>query len=166
MPAQRTLVVFKLGSEFCGLAADTVQEILPMALLAQPPGLPPLLEGFLNLRGKAVPVLRLGRLLDCPARPIGLYTPLIVLAGPQLAMALLVDAVTQIISVPEQAFSPIGEKHCFQDCAEAEVALEGQQQVIHLLSSKRLLLEKERRRLAEWQAIEQRRLEELEAPPR
>ncbi len=162
MSSHRKLLVFQIGEHLCGLPVEQVREVLPPALLARPPGLVLLLEGFLNLRGTAVPILRTRRLFALPATTPGLYTPLVLLNNGGFPLALLVDKVLQIASIPEQAILPIRDKSCFNDCAQAEVALEAL--LIHVLSPERLLLEKERRCLVELQAIEQRRLEELEAP--
>ncbi len=160
--SQRKLLIFQLGEHVCGLPVAAVQEVLPLALLARPPGMAPLLEGFLNLRGTAVPVLRTHRLFALAAKTPGLYTPLVLLKNGGFPLALLVDTLLQVAAIPGDAFLPVRDKSCFNDCAEAEVAQEAQR--VHVLSPERLLLEEERRRLAELQAMEQRRLEELEAP--
>ena len=52
-----------------------------MATLFAPPGLPAGLAGFLDLRGTAVPIVRLDRLFDLPELRPGLHTPMIVLRG-------------------------------------------------------------------------------------
>ena len=128
-----------------------------MAQLARPPGLPSALEGFLNLGGTAVPVLRLDRLLDLPSRNPGLYSKLIILKGVSHGqIAMLVDQVSEIMSVPETTFLPVAKEHSFNACAEAAVPVQGE--TIHLLSPGRILLEMERRSLSEFQAVEQRSL--------
>ena len=130
-----------------------------MAQLARPPGLPALLEGFLNLRGEAVPVVRLRRLFGLPEASPGLYTPMVVLKGREGPLALLVDEVSGVLSASEEAGLPVQEGHAFNDCVEAEVVLDGR--AVHLLSTDRLLLEQERRRIAELQVVAQRRLSDL-----
>lgn len=132
-----------------------------MALLAEPPGLPSLLEGFLNLRGAAVPVLRLGRLFGLPAPEAGLHSHLLVLRSAPHPLALLVDSASEIASLPADAFLPVREGNCFNECAAAEVTAGGR--VVHLLAADRLLLEKERRCVSELQARAQQYLDELEA---
>ncbi len=152
-------MVFTLAGQPCAIPLESVREVVPMAQLARPPGLPALLEGFLNLRGEAVPVVRLRRLFGLPEASPGLYTPVVILKeGP---LALLVDEVSGILSAPEEARLPVQEGHAFNDCVEAEVVLDGR--TVHLLSKDRLLLEQERRRIAELQVTAQRRLSELEA---
>jgi chemotaxis signal transduction protein len=141
------------------LPLEDVERIAPMAHLARPPGLPAALEGVLNLAGTAVPVLRLDRLLRLPVERPGLYSMLILLKGISNGrVGILVDRVTEILSVPEMALLPVGGEHSFNGCAEALVAAPGA--VIHLLSAKRILLEQEHESLAEFQTIAQRRIEE------
>jgi purine-binding chemotaxis protein CheW len=74
--------------------------------------------------------------------------------------ALLVDRVTEILSVPEIALLPIGKEDSFNGCAEATVLARGQ--VIHLLSPERVLMKKEREALSEFQAMAQRRIRDWE----
>jgi len=132
-----------------------------MAQLARPPGLPSALEGILNLAGAAVPVVRLDRLLQLPEQPLGLYSMLIVLQGVSAGqVALLVDRVSGVLSLPESALLPVRDEDSFNACAVAVASVSGQ--VIHLLSPTRILLEKERESLSQFQAMEQRRLQQWE----
>lgn len=134
-----------------------------MASLARPPGIPSLLEGFLNLRGCATPVLRLDRLFRSASWSAGLYTPLVVLRGRVHPMALLVERVEGIVSAPDAALLPIQAGHCFNDCTEAEVVSEPGSPPIHLISGERLLLAQEQSRIDELRATAQQCLQELEA---
>jgi purine-binding chemotaxis protein CheW len=132
-----------------------------MAQLAHPPGLPSSLVGILNLAGSAVPVWRLDRLLQLPERSPGLYSMLILLKGiSDCRTAMLVDRVTEILSVPESALLPVGTKDSFNACAEAELTVNDQ--VIHLLSPARILLKQEREALTEFQKMAQLRLQDWE----
>jgi purine-binding chemotaxis protein CheW len=139
---------------------ERVREIVHMARLLRPPGLPPLLEGFLNLEGTAVPVVRLGRLFGQPEEPPGLYTPLLILSAGDRPLALMAEEITGLLSVEHQALVPVQEDRVFNNCVEAEIRLDGR--LVHLLSAERLLLEEERLRLAQLQEAAQRRLKEVE----
>ena len=134
-----------------------------MASLARPPGLPSLLEGFLNLRGSATPVLRLDRLFRLACGPPGLYTPLIVLRGRPHPIALLVGRIEGILLAPDSALLPVEAGHCFNDCTEADVVLEPDSAPIHLISGERLLLAQEQSRLSELRATAEQYLREWEA---
>lgn len=59
-------VTFRIGAKFCALTMRKVGEILPMASLVCPPGMPKLLDGILILSGKAIPVIPLARLFGLP----------------------------------------------------------------------------------------------------
>src|SRR2546422_2036736 len=159
MEPQRSLLVFRLAGQLAALPLESVERIAPMAQLSRPPGLPYVLEGILNLAGRAVPVLRLDRLLELPEQPLGLYSMLILLKGVSNGrIAILVDRVSEILPRPESAFLPVGKDHSFNACAEAAVSVRGE--IVNVLSPARILLEKEREALSGFQAMAQRRLQD------
>lgn len=155
------LLVFHLAGQDCAVSLNRVREIVPMARLARPPGLPSIVEGFLNLAGTAVTVLRLDRLFNLSEREPGLYSTLLVLRTSGCPIAWLVDNISEIVADSPEARLPVSADQSFNGCAEAEVAVNGR--MIHLLSPERILLEQERRTVAEFQALEQQRLNNLEA---
>ncbi len=155
--AGRVLVLRVSGGLLCALDLEAVAEIVPLAELARAPAQPVLLEGFLNLRGRAVPVVRLDRLFGLEPSPPGLYTPLIVLRGQPIAF--LADAALEVASVKD--WEPVEASGSLNGCAAAR--FEWGERPVYLLSSERLLLEEERRRVADLQAEMQRRLSALEA---
>jgi purine-binding chemotaxis protein CheW len=74
--------------------------------------------------------------------------------------ALLVDRVSEILTVPESAVITVDKEYSFNGCTEAEVCIGDQ--VIHLLCPSRILLREERDALSEFQAVAQRRLQNWE----
>ena len=131
-----------------------------MAQISRPPNSPAMLAGFLNLGGKAIPVLRLDWLLGLAEHPIGLYTPLIVLHDPDYHFALMVEKILRICSIPDEAFLPVEDKNSLNGCIRG-VATHTEQSIL-LLSPRRILFEKEQQCLAEFQDREHARLRELE----
>src|SRR5712692_1385646 len=103
MPSRRTLLVFQFGGQACALPVEDVLEIVPMALVGRPPGLVSFVEGFLNLRGTAVAVLRPDLLFRLPPKAPELYTPLIIVRGTGCPLASMAERVDQIASVPAEA---------------------------------------------------------------
>src|SRR5271155_5749496 len=99
---QRTqdLLVFHSSGLDCAFPLEAVREIVPMARLSTPPGLPSGLAGFLDLRGTAIPIVRLDRLFDLPEQQPGLHTPMIVLRGVLAPVGILVNSVRGIARVP------------------------------------------------------------------
>jgi purine-binding chemotaxis protein CheW len=160
-PGEHTenLLVFHLSGMDCAFPLSTVKEVVPMAQLSSPPGLPSLLAGFLDLGGTAIPILRLDRLFNLPEQVCGLYTPLIILRGRQGPIGILTGGVRRIVKATEWARLTIPGKNIFQDCASGAVEAEGT--VLHLLSPNRILLENERGVLAEFQEMAQQRLNHL-----
>lgn len=163
------LLVFEVSDLVAALPLADVERVAPIAQLAHPPGLPPAIEGFLNLSGATVSVLRLDRLLGLTPRDPGLYSVVILmkkealpkgneLKGNGAVVGVLVDRVSEILSVPEAEFLPVSEDASFNGCARAAVSTPGW--YIHVLSSQRLLLEKEARSLYEFQAMAEQRLEQ------
>src|SRR5215467_11993446 len=135
----RSLLVFHLAGQAVALPLESISRITPMARLARPPGMPSALEGILNLAGVATPVLRIDRLLGLPPMTPGLYSMLIVLRGvADSLIALLVDRVSGVLSVPGSALIPIAKDDSFNGCAEWTIA--GQNQPVHVLSPARILL--------------------------
>jgi len=157
-PLERTqnLLVFHSSGLNCAFPLQAVREIVPMASLSSPPGLPSGLEGFLDLRGTAIPIVRLDRLFDLPAQQPGLYTPMIILRGVLGPIGILVDRVRGISSIPSTQLVDIPEDRTFQGCATASVELDGD--LIHLLSPAALLSANENRLLADHGAMAQARL--------
>jgi chemotaxis signal transduction protein len=161
----RVLLIFHLAGQLAAIPLAEVESILPMAQLARPPGAPSLMEGILNLAGTAVPVWRLDRLLQLSEEPPGLYSMLILLKGTSdCRTAMLVDRVSEILSVPESGLLPVGAKDSFNACADAAVSVNGQ--VVHLLSPARILLRQERETLAEFQGAAQRRMQDWQPASR
>jgi purine-binding chemotaxis protein CheW len=152
----QNLLVFHLSGLNCAFPLEAVREIVPMASLSSPPGLPSGLAGFLDLRGTAIPIVRLDRLFDLPEQHPGLHTPMIILRGVLGPIGILADRVRGIEPMPSARLVDIPEDTTFQGCATASVELDGEQ--IHLLSPTALLSANENRLLADHGAMAQARL--------
>jgi len=155
-----SLLTFHSSGLDCAFPLEAVREVVPMARLSAPPGMPPALAGFLDLRGTAIPILRLDRLFDLPEQQPGLYTPLIVLRGVRGPIGILVQAVRGIIQAPSARLVDLPEDRTFQGCATAALQLDGD--LIYLLSPAGLLEKNEDRVLAEYSAMSRARLAQLE----
>lgn len=154
-----TYLVFDVAGRRCALAREHVRRILPLPMLGRPPGLPAAVEGILDLAGSAIPVIRLDRLFGLTPAPLHAYQHLILLAHGPPTLALLADRATGVVTVADAAVVPLPDGETFNGCATGHLASDGGP--IHLLSVERLLTRREHDALAEFQAAEQRRLEEL-----
>jgi len=157
----RNLLVFHLSGLNCAFPLEAVREVVPMASLSSPPGLPSGLLGFLDLRGTAIPIVRLDRLFDLREQRPGLHTPMIILRGTLGSTGILVDSVRGIVPVPSESFLRLPTGGTFQGCATAALQLDGE--LIHLLSPTALLKANEGCLLADYVAMSEARLRQLEA---
>ncbi len=159
MGSDRTaLVVFDIGGRRCALPAAAVREVVHYPELSRPPGMPGILEGFLNYGGSVLPVVRLGRLFGGAAEPPGLYAPILVLRGSPVA--LLVGAVRAVAEIQDGSLLPVEGEAVFNDCLAGQAEIGGEP--VHVLLAERLLLAQERRRLDELAAQVAERLTGLE----
>jgi purine-binding chemotaxis protein CheW len=151
--------LFEVAGHSFGVRLESVQEVVPMAALSRPPAMPALFEGFLNRRGAAIPVLRTASVFGLPQDALELHTPLVIVRG-VTPLALLVNRVTGIVTCPPGALVPAAESDSFNGCIDGRLTTASGS--AHMLSLDRLLLEKERRTLAEFQATEISRLRQLD----
>jgi purine-binding chemotaxis protein CheW len=156
----QNLLIFHSSGLDCAFPLEAVREIVPMATLSSPPGLPSGLAGFLDLRGTTIPIVRLDRLFDLPPQQPGLHTPMIILRGVLGPIGILVDYVRGIVPVPSAGLVDIPEDHTFQGCTTAAIQLDGD--LISVLSPAALLHANEDRLLADYSAMSQARLLHLE----
>ena len=147
----QNLLIFHSSGLDCAFPLESVREIVPMAALSVPPGLPSALAGFLDLRGTAIPIVLLDRLFNLPEQLPGLYTPLIVLRGVLAPIGILVDSVRGILPAASARLVDLPENGTFQGCAMAAMELDGD--LIQLLSPAALLQANEDRLLADYGAM-------------
>ena len=150
------LLIFQSSELQCAFPLEAVREIVPMARLSSPPGLPSGLAGFLDLRGTAVPIVRLDRLFNLTEQLPGLHTPMIVLHGVRGPLGILADSVRGILPVPSERLLDIAEEGTFRGCATAVVELDGD--LVHVLSPSALLEANEVGLLADYSAMCEERL--------
>ncbi|WP_336487244.1 chemotaxis protein CheW [Methylobacterium nigriterrae] len=143
----------------CALPRAAVSEILPLPTLFRPPAVGPLLAGFLNLGGAAVPVVDLARLFGLREEPVepGPYAHLVL--GADRTTAYLVDRVSDLVTVEARAIGPVSGAETLNGCVEAEISLG--ERLVHALSPARILTAEERGRLDALARAAQERLAAL-----
>jgi chemotaxis signal transduction protein len=156
----QNLLIFHASGLNCAFPLEDVREIVPMAELSSPPGLPSGLAGFLNLRGTAIPVVRFDRLFNLPEQHPGLHTPMIILRGVLAPIGVLVAAVHAIVAVPSARLLELPGDRTFKGCATAALQIDGD--TVHVLSPTTLLEANEDRLLADYGAMMQARLLQME----
>lgn len=161
--ARNLAVLFRLGSEWLAVDASAVREIAPMARLSTPGGLPSVLAGFLNLAGRPIPVIRLHRLFDLLEPVYGLYAQILILRdGDGDSVGWIVDRVVHIVDARDIEIMAVPENECFKDCTKGVFTFSGAN--VSIIDPQCVLLEKERRCIAEFRNMEEARLRDLEQP--
>jgi purine-binding chemotaxis protein CheW len=154
------VLVFRVAGYWCAFRADRVQEMVANAAMAKVPGQPSILEGFLNLRGAILPVVRLAAFFNLPFES-GLDATIIVIRHGKCSLGLLVSEVESVLTIDRSELRALAANHSANEYAEAEFAQEGRDVV--LLDCDRLLLVEENRRIAELQSQVEQRLKALES---
>jgi purine-binding chemotaxis protein CheW len=102
METERTLLVFDLVGEYCGLDVNLVREIVHVPpRITRVPNAPHYVRGVINLRGTVIPVL------DCAMKMGGSQTGntsesrIVVAEFEGIQFGVLVDAVREVRSVPD-----------------------------------------------------------------
>ena len=109
MSRELHIVGFQVGRETYGVPITSLHEIVRVPEITAVPDAPDYLEGVINLRGVIVPIfdLRAQFGLDLTV-PTSMHVVIIVSAGTR-TIGLLVDTVSDIISVDPKAIRPVPE---------------------------------------------------------
>lgn len=104
-------LTFGLDEEVYGLAILTVQEIIGLMRVTRVPGLPEVIRGVVNLRGKVIPVLDLRRQFSMAAKADTERTCIVVVRvwhGDRTVTAgLIVDDVREVLAIGEEQIEPL-----------------------------------------------------------
>ena len=93
---QQDLVAFRLANQAYALPIEPVVRIIEMVTITPIPQVSGVVEGVINVRGAAVPVINLRRHFGLPEIPWGLRTPIILIQIDEQTFGLIVDEATSI----------------------------------------------------------------------
>jgi purine-binding chemotaxis protein CheW len=102
---QVQIVTFRVGGEEFGVDIFTVQEILPFGGVTPIPSAPEFVEGVLDVRGTVVPVVDLRTRFEVGEAGHDEETRIMLVEYGQERLGLVVDSVTEVLRVPENAIS-------------------------------------------------------------
>ena len=95
-------LVFVLGDEMMGLPLASVKELLKLAPVTEVPRAPADVLGILSVRGRITTVLDLRRRLRMSAGPPTKASRILLVAGPDEVVGLLVDQVDQVVRLQDE----------------------------------------------------------------
>ena len=100
------LVVFELADEHYGVDIAAVEGIIKMQTITSVPHAPSFVEGVTNLRGSVLPVLDLRKRFGMPKTDYTSETRIVVVEMGGNSVGMVVDGVSEVLRVPENAVEP------------------------------------------------------------
>ncbi|MCX7708977.1 MAG: chemotaxis protein CheW [Clostridia bacterium] len=94
-------LTFTLGRESYGIEIRYVTEIIGIQQITEVPELPEYIRGIINLRGKIIPVMDVRLRFKKDFREYNDRTCVIVIDISDLSIGLIVDSVSEVISIPD-----------------------------------------------------------------
>lgn len=94
-------LTFSLGNESYGIEIKYVTEIIGIQAITEIPELPKYVKGIINLRGKIIPVMDVRLRFKKERREYNDRTCIIVIDISDLSIGLIVDAVSEVLTIPE-----------------------------------------------------------------
>lgn len=99
-------LTFSLGEEDYGIEIRYVTEIIGIQPITQVPELPEYVRGIINLRGKIVPVMDVRLRFKKEFKKYNNRTCVIVVDIKNISIGLIVDSISEVMSIPEQDIVP------------------------------------------------------------
>ena len=100
------IVGFKVGRETYGVPITALHEIVRVPEITAVPETPSFVEGVINLRGKIVSVVDLGKRLKIESAPRAKSSRVLIAEVDGKIVGLLVDSVSAILQIPQEAVEP------------------------------------------------------------
>jgi purine-binding chemotaxis protein CheW len=97
------VVVCKLGDELYGLDIGSVYEIIRFQESTAVPTAPDFVDGVINLRGRVIPVMDMASRFGMERSATTKSTRIIVAGTAGMRVGLVVDAVTEVLMIAEEA---------------------------------------------------------------
>ncbi len=104
---EQQLVVFELSGESYGINIAAVESIIKMPNITQLPKAPAYVKGVTNLRGAVLPVIDLRTRFGLDIQEILRETRIIVVLMGEIKVGVVVDAVSEVLRVAEDAILPL-----------------------------------------------------------
>jgi purine-binding chemotaxis protein CheW len=123
---------FTLEQEFYGIELLQVQEIKGYTAVTAVPNAPHFLKGVMNLRGSIVPVIDLRARLGMPTLEYNRFHVIIVVKVRTKVLGILVDAVSDVLTIPASDIQPPPELHGSEKPPVAGLALAAEKVVMLL----------------------------------
>ncbi len=99
-------LTFHLGEESYGIEISQITEIIVMQQITKVPDLPESIIGVVNLRGKVISVMDMRKRFHLQSREYDDRTCIIVVDINSISIGLVVDTVSEVLTIEESQISP------------------------------------------------------------
>jgi len=103
------LVTFRLDDQEYALPIVNVVQVVRIVAITPMPEAPKIVSGVINVRGKVIPVIDVRKRFNLPAKPHDLNTQLLIAQMDGRLMALIVDVVSEVLTMPAGNIEPPSE---------------------------------------------------------
>jgi purine-binding chemotaxis protein CheW len=103
---ERQLVIFNLADEYYGVDIAAVEGIIKLQTITVVPHAPRFVEGVTNLRGKVLPVIDLRKRFGLTQGQETKDSRIVTVDVHGLKVGMVVDGVSEVLRVPEEAIEP------------------------------------------------------------
>lgn len=100
-------LTFLIGRETYGIEIRYVMEIIGIQAITEMPEMPDYLKGIINLRGKIIPVMDIRLRFGKQPREYDDRTCVIVINFNEVSIGLIVDSVSEVLTIPAQDISEL-----------------------------------------------------------
>lgn len=138
------LVVFELENEAYGVDIAVVEGIIKMQEITRLPRAPHFMEGITNLRGAVVPVIDLRKRFGLSPQEPTRDTRIVIANMNGNQVGLIVDAVSQVIRVPQDAIEPPPQLSMTVNSAFIKAVAKLEKQLVILLDLDKVLSAEEK----------------------
>lgn len=142
-------VLCQVGENTYGIDIARVQGIEKNLEIVPVPNVDQLVEGIVNLRGNVVPIISLHRKLHVDPKLQGGETNYIITKIGELFVGFRVDAVAEIVEVPEDEFLPVPAIVANADTAYIDSIIQVNKKLVLVLDVEGILNEAERKKITE-----------------
>lgn len=136
-------LTFCMGKELYGIEIRCVTEIVSVQPITEIPEFPPYMRGIVNLRGKIFPVMDMRLRFKRPFREYDDRTCIIVVDIENAHIGLIVDSVSEVLTLPESEIVPPPEAGRGNGSRYIQAVGKLGQEVALLLDCEKLLTEDE-----------------------
>jgi purine-binding chemotaxis protein CheW len=100
------IVEFRLANERYGIESCYVREVYPLKDYTPLPGTPPFVLGLINVRGRIISVIDIGKFFDMPEKGIGELNNVLIVRDSKMEFGILADSIVGVRKIAAERIQP------------------------------------------------------------